>query len=381
MRRRHGFTLIELLVVIAIIAVLIGLLLPAVQKVREAAARSQSSNNLKQIALAMHNFNDANAGKLPQLNDTAPNAPNTTTNGNGAGLASIFFNILPYIEQDNVYRIFQKSSTTPPPTQTYANTNTGTVGSTPPGGVAINIIKTFISPADSTASNGTTFAVTYTVSPAPAAPFTQPVSGSMYATSSYAVNALVFKGNSAGLPRTFVDGTSNTIMVGERYQVCSNPTTGVTVYNLWAFGYWGVSATTGNLPSMPAFAALTPTTVTGAPSTKMYAPIVPLTTAAGAAATNWTSVQMKVALGVEPSGPTNGAAPVNIDATTPYRPFQTAPRGNIHCDYRVAQSPHASGMLCALGDGSVRAVAPTISEWTYFAALTPSGNETLYTDW
>src|ERR671936_393495 len=100
--RSRGFTLIELLVVIAIIAILIGLLLPAVQKVREAAARTRSQNNLKQIALATHNFNDAYQGKLPAMTDVGNGAPTRY------GLQSLSFNILPYIEQDNVYKVFQK---------------------------------------------------------------------------------------------------------------------------------------------------------------------------------------------------------------------------------------------------------------------------------
>jgi prepilin-type N-terminal cleavage/methylation domain-containing protein/prepilin-type processing-associated H-X9-DG protein len=113
MRDRRGFTLIELLVVIGILAVLVGLLLPAVQKVREAASRLKCANNLKQLGLAMHNFHDG-AGKLP---------PGITTWLNGEDAAHTGFTyLLPYLEQDNLYRPIDLSK------QWYARANYGPVG-------------------------------------------------------------------------------------------------------------------------------------------------------------------------------------------------------------------------------------------------------------
>ena len=115
-RRRRGFTLIELLVVIAIIAILIGLLLPAVQKVREAASRAQSTNNLKQLGLAMHNYQDS-IGSLPHNGVWEGEWWNPWTGGTNkfptpqrAEYSTWVVKVLPYIEQDNLQRNWNQTT-------------------------------------------------------------------------------------------------------------------------------------------------------------------------------------------------------------------------------------------------------------------------------
>src|SRR5437588_4895771 len=120
---RRGFTLIELLVVIAIIAVLIGLLLPAVQKVREAANRMSCTNNLKQIALAAHAYHDANSRFPPGYRRQNP-------------VASVFVWLLPYIEQDNIHKQWDYNN---------FNNNLGTAASGKP---PTFVLKTIVCPSD-----------------------------------------------------------------------------------------------------------------------------------------------------------------------------------------------------------------------------------------
>jgi prepilin-type N-terminal cleavage/methylation domain-containing protein len=201
-RRRSAFTLIELLVVIAIIAILIALLVPAVQKVREAAARTQCINNLKQMTLSTHGYHDANK-KLPSLSSMP-----------GGIIRSLHVDILPYIDQGPLYQQWQ----------TAAPASVGAI----PAALQTPVLAAYICPTDQSSHP---------------AGLTTALGNSTYngwAATNYAANHFVFgkyngtintAGNAAGLscaydsnnlsPSSFTmvgitDGTSNTICFMER---------------------------------------------------------------------------------------------------------------------------------------------------------------------
>ncbi len=194
--RRDAFTLIELLVVMAILAVLIGLLVPAVQKVREAAARTRCVNNLKQMGLALHNYHDANGSLPPGYRASGPYADGATDTAPGWGWAAF---LLPQIEQDNLYRRIDFSQ--PVPNSSVAQT----------------MLPLYLCPSD--------------LAPPAAFPvpdgFGSPVC--LAAPSSYAAcvggdesdttgptGLGVFYRNSRTRLTDITDGTSNTLLVGER---------------------------------------------------------------------------------------------------------------------------------------------------------------------
>jgi prepilin-type N-terminal cleavage/methylation domain-containing protein len=333
LRGAAAFTLIELLVVIAIIAILIGLLLPAVQKVREAAARAQSQNNLKQQALAVGNFESAHGITPPMFGQVK-----------ASGMSgSVYFHLLPQLEQSALYNLGPDAARSHP-------------------------LKVLQHPADRTMTGDGVFdlpvaaprwdAATGTANPYPA---WASQSNTKWGLSSYSANWQVFGDQGAKVSK-FRDGMSNTIIFNEKYAVARRPS-GNPMYGATLWGY-GVDPRAIPADFTPALGAgqypgdaqwangLNPASL----YVNGYWPRSGFVNKGGAVPTSWT-----------------GAAPWMCRCML--RPEFAPPVDNVHC--LKSQSIASSGIHAAFADGSVRFISSGVSDPGWSAGETPADGETI----
>ncbi|MCY2941976.1 MAG: DUF1559 domain-containing protein [Planctomycetota bacterium] len=364
-QKKSGFTLIELLVVIAIIAVLIGLLLPAVQKVREAAARTTCVNQMKQLGLAVANY-EGTYQKFPGLSTSST----MTTNPDKYSM-SLFTQLLPFVEQEALQKQLIAGSAAP-----YILFNAPTVFAAPATAVVDyrnTVIKILLCPADQSPVDGTTMGTA--------------LNATKFGGTSYVPNSEVFgNSNPAGtalvattdrLSSTYnmgrltsKDGTSNTAIFFEQYANCGSG--GINGQNAWVVPTYASTGPTGATPGMFAPAASGPNISVAYPLVQNNGQVTSQAYSAWAAATTVTPTGL-------PARPS-----ITTEITNRYNhPFRNVTQNEcvrVVGGGGIINPQHTGSSPISMGDGSVKAVSSGITITTWAFLINPSDGQALGSD-